>query len=157
MSVGFTSIPTIDLEEATSPEGRPRVLQGLRHALLNVGFLYVRNHGVPEKTIRDLVGALPVLFNLTQEEKEVVALHNSPHFLGYSGTGAEMTAGKLDGREQFEFATELEDDWVEGKPLAERLKGPNQASITEAQISNSARILTSRSVASSLPVTASCG
>lgn len=130
MSANFTSIPTIDIKKAKSPATKPEVLQELRHALLNVGFLYIRNHGVPEEIIRDLVSAIPVLFNLPQEEKEAVALHNSPHFLGYSGAGTEMTAGKRDDREQFEFATELNDNWVEGEPLAERLKGPNQASPT---------------------------
>jgi isopenicillin N synthase-like dioxygenase len=127
MTVDFTSIPIIDLGEAEDPAIRPRVLEERRHVLLNVGFLYVRNHRVSKKVIQDLVTALAVLFRLNEQEKDEVALCNSPHFLGYSGTGSETTAGRTDGREQFEFATELRDDWVEGQPLAERLKGPNQA------------------------------
>ncbi|KAF3009985.1 hypothetical protein E8E13_011336 [Curvularia kusanoi] len=127
MTVDFTSIPIIDLVEANNPVTKPQVLENLRHVLLNVGFLYISNHGVPEQSIQDLVKALPTLFNLTKKEKEEVALHNSPQFLGYSGTGTETTAGKADSREQFEFATELKDDWIEGQLLAERLKGPNQA------------------------------
>lgn len=126
MPTEFTSIPTIDLDEVKDPAKRPRVLEELRHVLLNVGFLYIRNHGVSEQTIQDLVDALPVFFNLTKEEKGEIGLLNSPHFLGYSGIGAETTAGKVDVRQQFEFATELEDTWFEGRPLAERLKGPNQ-------------------------------
>jgi isopenicillin N synthase-like dioxygenase len=55
-----------------------------------------------------------------------VALHNSPHFLGYSQIGSETTAGVQDQREQFEFATELPNTWSEGKPRYELLKGPNQ-------------------------------
>ena len=127
MTVDFTSIPIIDLGEAENAATRPRVLEELRNVLLNVGFLYVRNHGVSEEVIRDLVTALPALFDLNEKEKNEVALYNSPHFLGYSGTGSETTAGKTDGREQFEFATELTCDWSEGQSLAERLKGPNQA------------------------------
>lgn len=126
MSTDFASIPVIDLDDASNPATRGRVVEQLRHVLLNVGFLYIRNHGVPENIIHNLVDALPVLFNLTDKEKSEVAIHNSPHFLGYSGTGSETTAGKADGREQFEFATELMIDWSEGLPLAERLKGPNQ-------------------------------
>jgi isopenicillin N synthase-like dioxygenase len=126
MSTDFASIPVIDLDDASNPATRGRVVEQLRHVLLNVGFLYIRNHGVPENIIHNLVDVLPVLFNLTDKEKSEVAIHNSPHFLGYSGTGSETTAGKADGREQFEFATELMIDWSEGLPLAEKLKGPNQ-------------------------------
>lgn len=125
-SSNFTSIPIIDLGKAKDPETRPELLRELRDVLTNVGFLYVSNHGVASAAIQDLIDALPRLFNLSAEEKTEVALVNSPHFLGYSGTGAEKTAGKVDQREQFEYATELPDEWKEGKPLYERLKGPNQ-------------------------------
>ena len=110
--------------------------------MLNVGFLYIRNHGIPEEMTQNLVDALPVLFNMTEEEKYKATLHNSPHFLGYSGTGTERTAGKIDGREQFEFATELKNDWVEGQPLAEKLKGPSQVCCSEVFASVSIRKLT---------------
>lgn len=125
-STHFTSIPTIDLSRVS--EHKPELLNDLRHALLNIGFLYVSNHGVPNDIITNLVDALPELFSLSDDAKEQVALHNSPHFLGYSSTGAETTAGKTDQREQFEFATELLDTWSEGMPLADRLRGPNQVS-----------------------------
>jgi isopenicillin N synthase-like dioxygenase len=125
-SFDFTSIPVIDLAKANNHGSRAQFLSDLRYALTNVGFLYVSNHGISETVIKDLVDVLPRLFSLPEHEKQEVALGNSPHFLGYSGTGAEKTAGKADAREQFEFATELANDWKEGKPLAERLKGPNQ-------------------------------
>lgn len=128
----FTSIPIIDLSLASSPETttRDHLLRQLHHALTSVGFLYVSNHGVPDGVIADLVDALPKLFALPSDAKEQIALHNSPHFLGYSSVGAEMTAGKTDRREQVEFATELEERWMPGRgiPLYERLKGPNQVS-----------------------------
>ncbi|KAH7386142.1 putative hyoscyamine 6-dioxygenase [Pyrenochaeta sp. MPI-SDFR-AT-0127] len=125
-SSDFVSIPIIDLSKAHSPDTKNKLLEDLRHALTSVGFLYVVNHDVSESVIRDIVDSLPRLFNLSTEEKNIVALDKSPHFLGYSGTGMETTAGRADRREQFEFATELEDDWAQGKPRAERLKGPNQ-------------------------------
>lgn len=123
---GFESIPVIDLSGAAHSATRPAVLRELRHALLNIGFLYISNHGISEKVIDRLRRILPELFALPAEDKRRVALTNSPHFLGYSGAGTEITAGQADAREQFEFATELADDWTEGKPLAERLRGPNQ-------------------------------
>jgi isopenicillin N synthase-like dioxygenase len=125
-SSDFTSIPVIDLAKADISDARIKLLTDLRHAVTNVGFLYVKNHGVSNIVVESLVNALPLLFSLSEQEKEYVALKKSPHFLGYSGTGSETTAGKIDQREQFEFATELVDDWEQGQPLAERLKGPNQ-------------------------------
>ena len=122
----FTSIPVIDLSLAHDVGGKPRLLAELRHALTDVGFLYVVNHGVPPTIVADMVSALPTLFALPREAKEGAALVNSPHFLGYSGDGAETTAGSKDRREQFEFATELDETWAEGVELRERLRGPNQ-------------------------------
>ncbi|CAI7605020.1 unnamed protein product [Penicillium glandicola] len=126
MTSNFKSIPVIDLSLAKSPLTRPKLLQELHHALTCIGFLYITNHDVPQDVISDLKHALPKLFALDLAEKEEVALHNSPHFLGYSQVGSETTAGVADKREKFEFATELPDLWRVGLPLYERLKGPNQ-------------------------------
>lgn len=125
----FSEIPTLDLSLARDPATEADLLAHLRHALTNVGFLYIINHGVPEEAISDVVDALPELFSLPPEAKSEIALSNSPHFLGYSGDGAETTAGKSDRREQVEFATELPSGLEEGLPLRERLRGPNQVSI----------------------------
>lgn len=122
----FTSIPLIDLSLSSDASTEPHLLAQLRDALINVGFLYIQNHGVDPQVIADMRDvALPQLFGLSDMKKEEVALGKSPHFLGYSGDGAETTAGKRDRREQFEFATELESTWEEGVPLSERLRGPN--------------------------------
>ncbi|KAI1426414.1 putative hyoscyamine 6-dioxygenase [Xylaria sp. FL1777] len=122
----FESIPTIDLSLANHPDTLPHLLKNLRHALIDVGFLYISNHGVPPPVISDLVSALPGLFSLDEATKRAVALENSPHFLGYSGVGSENTGGAVDLREQFEFATELTATWREGLPPYEHLRGPNQ-------------------------------
>ncbi|KAJ5360565.1 Oxoglutarate/iron-dependent dioxygenase [Penicillium concentricum] len=111
MTSNFKSIPVIDLSLAKSPITRPKLLQELHHTLTSIGFLYITNHDVPQDVISDLKHALPTLFALDPAEKEEVALHNSPHFLGYSQVGSETTAGVADKREQFEFATELPDLW----------------------------------------------
>ncbi|KAJ5562757.1 Oxoglutarate/iron-dependent dioxygenase [Penicillium sp. DV-2018c] len=112
MTSNFKSIPVIDLSLAKSPATRPKLLQELHHALTTIGFMYIKNHDVPHETITNLKQALPKLFALDATEKDKVALHNSPHFLGYSQVGSETTAGVKDKREQFEFATELPDSWL---------------------------------------------
>ncbi|KAK5659971.1 hypothetical protein OQA88_13436 [Cercophora sp. LCS_1] len=122
----FTEIPVLDLSLAEDGSTRSQLFDQLRHALVDVGFLYITNHGVPEQVLSDIIDVLPRLFALPSLVKEEVALANSPHFLGYSADGSETTAGKADRREQFEFATELEQTWSEDGPLYERLRGPNQ-------------------------------
>jgi len=122
----FDSIPIIDLAEASSPTTRPHLLGQLHHSLTSVGFLYVKNHGIPDSCVAAMVDLLPTIFRLSDLAKADVTLEQSPHFLGYSSVGSEVTAGKQDAREQFEFATELQNTWRHGQPLYEMLKGPNQ-------------------------------
>lgn len=136
-----TSIPILDLAHADRPTSRSALLQQLHSALFDVGFLYVKNHGVSESTISNLVQLLPALFALSGDEKAKLSKLKSPHFLGYSGFAEEVTSGKSDLREQFDFATELPVLWQDpkctrnggrdhsGSDLAElywRLRGPNQ-------------------------------
>ncbi|KJY01917.1 oxidoreductase like protein [Zymoseptoria brevis] len=102
-----SQIPVLDLSWAADPDKKPALLQQLRSALFDVGFLYITNHGVQQNTITGLTDLLPVLFALPNEEKAALSKLNSPHFLGYSGFAEETTLGKHDLREQFDFATEL--------------------------------------------------
>ncbi len=128
MAVAGESIPTIDLSLADVPSSRPELLQHLRRALLDVGFLYVSNHGIKPSIIDELVEVLPTLFALPDEVKAEVALVNSPHFLGFSKFRSETTANVQDEREQFELANELPDIYSKAanQPLYLRLQGPNQ-------------------------------
>jgi isopenicillin N synthase-like dioxygenase len=87
---GFRDIPILDLSLAENPQTKPDLLVCLRHALTDIGFMYIVNHRVPEPVIAALVEALPVLFCLPAPAKEEISLRNSPHFLGYSGEGSEV-------------------------------------------------------------------
>ncbi|KAK4503201.1 hypothetical protein PRZ48_006629 [Zasmidium cellare] len=101
------SIPILNLSWASDPTLKPGLLQHLKAALFDVGFLYVTNHGVEQETIDNLKDLLPELFALPSEEKAKMSKLNSPHFLGYSGFAEERTIGKPDLREQFDLATDL--------------------------------------------------
>ena len=123
------TIPVIDFCLAESFNTKQALLIDLRSALLNVGFIYLKNHGVPEQTVIGVQNLLPALFDLSEPEKEECSLINSPHFLGWSKFGSETTASRRDEREQFEFATELPDVFEESgglKSLCTQLHGPNQ-------------------------------
>lgn len=130
------TIPVLDLKISEDPERRGLLLNQLRDALFDVGFLYITNHGVPDETISDLASRVPALFNLSNLSKSKLSKLNSPHFLGYSESAEETTQGKRDLREQFDFATELpvifQDDGSghqtgrDCSKLYWRLRGPNQ-------------------------------
>jgi isopenicillin N synthase-like dioxygenase len=126
----FSSVPILDYSLLSSPTTRPQFILQLRHALINVGFLYLSNHPVPHSLISSLTAYVPRLFALPQEEKDRIAMVNSAHFLGYSRLGNELTKGKVDWREQFDFATSHVCRWKEGTSLKEeeylKLWGPSQ-------------------------------
>lgn len=120
------TIPILDLSLAKDPNTKPELLKQLHSALFDVGFLYIINHDVPDKTVSSLTRLLPDLFSLPSELKVRLSKLNSPHFLGYSGFAEETTLGKQDLREQFDFATELPAIWQEG-----RLKNGKATSATD--------------------------
>ncbi|KAG6858658.1 hypothetical protein C0995_014925, partial [Termitomyces sp. Mi166 len=98
------------------------------HALINIGFLYLANPPVEPKDIAALIDYIPKLFGLPQEAKDAIRMANSPHFLGYSRLGAELTKGRTDHREQFDFSPKHETRWKEGGDVPEyyRLWGSSQ-------------------------------
>ncbi|KAI0064576.1 Clavaminate synthase-like protein [Artomyces pyxidatus] len=126
MAANFTSVPILDYTLLSSPETRPTFIAQLRHALVNVGFLYLANPPIPADEIAAVVAFLPRVFALPQAQKDAIRMARSPHFLGYSRLGVEMTKGAADQREQFDFATPLENDWAPGQPEYLRLWGPSQ-------------------------------
>ena len=99
MAANFSSIPVLDFALTNDQAHKPEFIDQLRHALINVGFLYLKNHTVPQQVIDDLIGHIPRLFDLPQEAKNKILMANSPHFMGYSKLRAEFTRGRTDYRE----------------------------------------------------------
>lgn len=127
----FSSIPILDysLVSSSQPGDREAFINQLRHALINVGFLYLKNHSVPQSIVDRLIGSIPKLFDLPQEAKDKIRMENSQHFLGYSRLGTELTKGQVDQREQYDFGTTHKCRWQKGDPDYYRLWGECQASI----------------------------
>ncbi|GAW07838.1 Clavaminate synthase-like protein [Lentinula edodes] len=124
----FSSIPLLDYSLALSSSTKSQFIIDLRHALINVGFLYLSNTDsmVDPQLIDTLKDYIPKLFALPQEQKDKIRMANSPHFLGYSRLGAELTKGKTDNREQFDIATEHVSRWKPGDPDYWNVWGPSQ-------------------------------
>ncbi|KAB8304820.1 hypothetical protein EYC80_004161 [Monilinia laxa] len=103
--MSFTNIPILDLSLARSSETKPIFLDQLRHALLEVGFLYLKNIGIAQELIDNVVEEGVKFFDLPLEEKTKIQMVNAPSFLGYSPLSAEITAFAIDQREQIDLST----------------------------------------------------
>ncbi|KAJ3569588.1 hypothetical protein NP233_g4959 [Leucocoprinus birnbaumii] len=131
-TANFSCIPILDYSLLSTtkpqPESRDQFINELRNALINVGFLYLKNHTVSQDTIDKLISYAPKLFDLPQGVKDNIRMENSEHFLGYSRLGTELTKGQVDQREQWNFGTGDRCRWQKGDPDYYRLWGKNQAS-----------------------------
>ena len=81
----FSTLPILPLSHALSPDTKPQFLKDLRSALLNVGFLYLSETGLPEGLVADVVAECKRFFEtLPWEEKERIEMKNEKSFLGWS-------------------------------------------------------------------------
>jgi isopenicillin N synthase-like dioxygenase len=69
--MSFESIPILDLSLAKDPTTKLDFLNQLRHALLEVGFLYLKNVGIPDKLIQQVKDEGVAFFDLPEEEKYI--------------------------------------------------------------------------------------
>lgn len=123
--MSFDAIPLLDLSLSRSPDTKPAFLTSLRDALLDVGFLYIKDTGIEDALIQDVIEQGRAFFSLPEEQKLEVEMKNVPSFLGYSKLGNEITASKTDWREQIDLSTPhpLPNPT---SPLYHNLRSPNQ-------------------------------
>jgi len=123
------ALPILDLSQFDhgDAEARADFLASLRDAARDIGFFYLRGHGVDEKTI-DAVQALSrQFFRLPEAQKLAVDMEHSAQFRGYTRAGGELTRGQPDWREQFDINAERPPiAQGDGVPAWTRLQGPNQ-------------------------------
>lgn len=67
--MSFKSIPVLDLSQAQSPDTKPQFLADLRHALMEVGFLYLKNVGIPDELFHRVIKEGKAFFDIPSEEK----------------------------------------------------------------------------------------
>jgi isopenicillin N synthase-like dioxygenase len=83
-----------------SPTTKKQFLKQLQNAIVNVGFFYIKNTGIPREIQNQMTEKAISFFDLPLEKKLEVEMVNSKHFLGYARLGTEITAQKADFREQ---------------------------------------------------------
>ena len=82
--MAFNEIPILDLSEARSEETKPAFLEQLRHALFNVGFLYIKNTGIDQELYDQVCQQGIKFFDLPDNEKARIDMINQKSFLGYA-------------------------------------------------------------------------
>ncbi|KAH8723206.1 hypothetical protein GQ44DRAFT_620999 [Phaeosphaeriaceae sp. PMI808] len=122
----FSSIPILPLSQALDPSTKPAFLEKLRDALLNVGFLYLSETGLPDALVRDVISECRAFFaTVPQAEKERIEMKNEKSFLGWSRLDNETTAFNTDHREQLDLSTPHPIPGPDA-PLYHNLLAPNQ-------------------------------
>jgi len=118
---GVTALPVVDLR-ADSGTLRERLRETAHH----VGFFYLTGHGVPPDLVTRVLDVARRLFELSQADKDAVAMVRSPHFRGFTRLGGELTRGEVDWREQIDIGPERPPIQGLDKTDYRWLQGPNQ-------------------------------
>lgn len=101
--MSFTSIPILDLSQARDPTTKPQFLAELRRALMEVGFLYLKNVGISDEMFREVIRLGKGFFDIPIEEKYVSTNRGrrapwrylggrSTRFAGFSMPGAHSVS-----------------------------------------------------------------
>ncbi|KAF9649776.1 Clavaminate synthase-like protein [Thelephora ganbajun] len=81
----FSQIPVIDLNNIRSLDttARGALAKEVKRACVDVGFFYVKNHGIPEETVEATMSASKRFFSLSEGEKLKLDIRKSMSFKGY--------------------------------------------------------------------------
>lgn len=123
--IAVESIPVVDLAGLASEAGLAAVAREMREAAEGIGFFYVRNHGIPDETIRAAEAVSQRFFAHGEAEKRTVAPRDRHR--GWLQVGqAKMYAGaKVDLKESFVWGLDVpadDPDYAAGN----RMHGPNR-------------------------------
>ena len=107
-------IPVLDLAPSftDSPVERRAVAWEMHKACRDVGFFYVRNHGVAADLISAQFDSAKKFFDLPLQERTAVGMSNSRNRAGYEGIGGQTldTDAPPDLKESFYTNNDLPDD-----------------------------------------------
>lgn len=115
-------LPLLDI--ATYHTNKAAFVEDLRMACHSVGFFLIKHGMTPSSLADDVMDESRLFFQRPLSEKNEISYEQSPSFRGYMQLGVENTAGKLDYREQIEYAVEYpnSNNTNHAWPAYERLK-----------------------------------
>ena len=98
-----------------------RISAELGRACREVGFFYVRNHGIPDALLSGIFTSAQAFFASPRAEKDELSIARSPHNRGYAGLASEsLDQVHADNKEAFNVGLDLSPDDPEvaaGKPF----------------------------------------
>src|SRR3954471_2196918 len=108
------SIPVVNLADFTSgdPEMKQAFVNKLGKAYEDVGFVAVKNHGIPDALIGDLYKYVQEFFSMPGEKKKQFEVPGLAGQRGYTSFGKEHAKGSdaPDLKEFFQFGQIVEDN-----------------------------------------------
>ncbi|WP_431212648.1 2-oxoglutarate and iron-dependent oxygenase domain-containing protein [Puia sp. P3] len=110
------AIPTVDLAQFSgTPKEKAAFVEGLGKAYEDVGFVAVKNHGIPDSTIEALYSNTKEFFSMPQEAKRKYEIPGLAGQRGYTSFGKEHAKGSTapDLKEFFQFGQTV----VDGDPI----------------------------------------
>ena len=121
--IDFEKIPIIDITSLRNGKDKTTVAKKLHHASKNLGFIYIKNHGISKETIENIRKDGLKFFRSNEKNKSEIKI-SSKHrgWLGYGGAKMGDKA-KADLKESFvwgfqnEDGLSLEDHALRGKNL----------------------------------------
>lgn len=88
----FDAIPVIDIAPLLDGSDPQKVADEIRRALANAGFMYVKNHGIPQAVADEAFAQTKAFFDLPLEEKMKLHIgHSGTAMRGYIETFGENT------------------------------------------------------------------
>ncbi len=110
-TASFEEIPIIDFAGALlgEPGAKAAAAKALRNACENVGFFYIRNHGIPDADVGQTFNVGRSFFALPLQNKLSIHKNLSPQHAGYTPLLAENTDSSNDGdlHESFDMVSPL--------------------------------------------------
>ncbi|PLB50347.1 2OG-Fe(II) oxygenase family oxidoreductase [Aspergillus steynii IBT 23096] len=94
-SADANEIPIIDLSRLRSPllKERKKLAGQIYDACTNVGFFYIKNHGIPEDLISELHSVTRRFFSLSDDQKMKYYVGKSKKYRGYMPLYSEQPTG----------------------------------------------------------------
>ncbi len=127
--MAFEEIPIIDFAPmlGTDPDAKRALAAELRYACIEIGFFYIKNHGVAQALIDATFAECPRFFGLPEEDKMAIHVRHSANNSGYTPLLEENTdpTAKGDLHEAFDLAHELPETEPD-RALVARYYGANQ-------------------------------
>ncbi|RKO97519.1 hypothetical protein CXG81DRAFT_8393 [Caulochytrium protostelioides] len=121
----FEKLPILDVALLRgSAKDKAQFLHELRETCLNVGFFYVKNHGIPEEVVESIFGAGKRFFELPADVKQKSSVAAAPHFVGWIPAESEITHGRADVRESFDYQWKGNTAPPIGAPIWKNTLGP---------------------------------